>query len=405
MSLRLSTPLRLLLITAAVCLPWTSFASVGGKDEAEGAGSTDVTEVNPADTTTHSARERLVSLFVGGDVTLGHHIERMFDEQLASGAWTQAQADAYLFDEIREVTASSDIFLLNLEAPFTSRGEPLPKNFNFRASPEWVSVLVDGGVDVVSLANNHTYDFGDDGLFDTLTTLRAHRMPYFGAGADLRSARAPAIVERFGVKVAFLGYFYLDDRNIEPPQVYAAEGKPGVAGCYRGVECIGRMVEEDVRAARELADVVVPYFHWGREGQFEVMPYQRELARRAIDAGAGLVLGAHPHVVHGVEVYRGVPIVYSLGNFVFGGNWNPRVQTTVAADVRLSKRGVEELYLLPIRYTNPPDRRFQPRFMEGEEAEAVIDDVARLSAIFEETIPLLRDRKIAPKPVPGPEMR
>lgn len=330
-----------------------------------------------------------ITLLATGDLTLGQHYETWLDERVAKDGWTREQWVRYGFDAIRAETAGADLFVTNLECPFTFRGEKVAKNFTFRARPELAQVLADGGVDAVSLANNHLYDYGPDPVFDTVTAARAHGIATFGAGGDLAAARAPAIVERGGLKVAFLGYFFLGDRNIEPPEVYAGEGKPGVAGCFAGDECIGAMVEQDVRAALAKADLVVPFFHWGREAQDEVMPYQRTLARRAVDAGAKLVLGAHPHVVHGVEVYRGVPIVYSLGNFIFGGNWNPRTVTAMAVRARVNRTGVLSMELLPMQYTNPPDRRFQPRWLQGAEREAVVEKVAKLSAVFEETLPAL----------------
>lgn len=346
--------------------------------------------VSPAPAAPPSDAGEAITLMAAGDVTLGHHFETWTDEQVAKNGWSGDDVVRYAFRNIGEQTRAADLFVVNLEAPFTWRGERIEKNFTFRARPELAPVLVDGGVDVVSLANNHLFDFGADALVDTITAVRAHRIAAFGAGRNMVEARAPAIVERKGVKVAFLGYFFLGDRNIEPPEVYATDTKPGVAGCFQGDECIGRMVEEDVRAAAQVADVVVPFFHWGREAQNDVMPYQRTLARVAIDAGAKLVLGAHPHVVHGIEQYKGVPIVYSLGNFVFGGNWNPRDKTTIAVRATLDRRGVKQLDLLPMQYTNPPERIFQPRWLEGEEAAAVIERVAMLSAAFEETIPSLR---------------
>lgn len=337
----------------------------------------------------NEAREPVVTLLATGDLTPGHHFERYLDERKEKDGWSEAQAVAYGFQHIGRETRAADIFLTNLECPLTSRGEKLEKNFAFRASPWLARVLVDGGVDVASLANNHLYDYGSEGLFDTLTSLQATGIGHFGAGGNLAAAREPAIVERNGLKVAFLGYFFLGDRNIEPPAIYATDTKPGVAGCFKGDECIGQMVEEDIKNALEKADIVVPYFHWGREAQDEVMPYQRTLAHRAVDAGAQLVLGAHPHVIHGIEEYKGVPIAYSLGNFIFGGNWNPRVKTSIAVRVTLTKQGVRDFEVWPMQYTVPPDGLFQPRWLELDEATAVVEKMRTMSAVFEKTLPFL----------------
>lgn len=334
------------------------------------------------------------TLVAAGDLTPGQHYETWLDERRTKDAWSDAQLVSYGFDRIRKETAGADLFVVNLECPFTWRGAKIEKNFAFRARPELSRVLVDGGVDAVSLANNHMFDYGPDGVGDTITAVQAHGIAHFGAGPDLASARKPAILERNGVKIALLGYFFLGDRNIEPPALYATDTKPGVAGCFKGDECIGKMVEEDVKAALPLADVVVPFFHWGREAQDEVMPYQRALARRAIDAGAKLVLGSHPHVIHGIETYKGVPVVYSLGNFIFGGNWNPKNQTAIAVKAVLGKDGVRSLDVLPMQYTNPEDRRFQPRWLEGDEAVPVMERVRSLSSRFEETLPALKPAQV-----------
>ncbi|MBN1210847.1 MAG: CapA family protein, partial [Myxococcaceae bacterium] len=147
----------------------------------------DVSEQTPA------APARPVSLLVGGDVTVGHHYQTYFDEQVGKGR-TREEMFAYGFKEVKAVADAADLFLVNLECPFTEGGEKLPKNFNFRARPEFVHTLLAGGVDVVSLANNHMMDYGPQGLVDTLMTLEQAKIPYFGAGRTLAEARRPALI-------------------------------------------------------------------------------------------------------------------------------------------------------------------------------------------------------------------
>src|SRR5712692_3433239 len=149
-----------------------------------------------------------ISIAFGGDVTLGYHYQEYFDDQLAKGR-TREQMLAYPFQEVKSVLKSADLAVVNLECPFTERGEKIPKNFNFRARPELVSALLAGGVGAVSVANNHMMDYGTLGLLDTLATLYEARIPHFGAGRNLQEARRPAIVERRGVRIAFLGYLFL----------------------------------------------------------------------------------------------------------------------------------------------------------------------------------------------------
>ncbi len=341
-----------------------------------------------------------ISVLVAGDVTLGYHYEEYVDEQVKKGK-PKDQMLAWGFEQVRGLTTKADVFVVNLECPFTERGEKIAKNFNFKARPELVAALAAGGVDVVSLANNHLVDYGPEGLFDTLSTLDTHGIASFGAGRTLSEARKPAIVEHKGIRVAFLGYFFLGDRNIEPKEVIATESQPGVAGHFDDLEVMLAMVDADVRAAKQQADHVLPFFHWGREGRGTIEPYQQQLARRAIDAGASAVLGSHPHVLQGVEVYKGAPIAYSLGNFVFGGNWDPRDKRTALAELTLTKKAVKATRLIPAYSDAFPEVPVQPYLAEGEKAQAVLRHVAALSRGFRSTLPQLKD--LEPAPDAGPD--
>ncbi len=325
-------------------------------------------------------------LIVGGDVTLGYHFEEYFDEQVAKGKSRDAMFD-YGFREVKRVTDAPELFVVNLECPFTARGEKIPKNFNFRGRPELVGALLSGGVDAVSLANNHAMDYGEVGLLDTLQTLDQAKIPHFGAGRNLADARRPLLLTRNGVRFAFLGYFFLGDRNIEPPEVIATDTRPGVAGHGSDVNAMEAMLREDIAAARHQADVVIPFFHWGREGMLTPEPYQVQLARAAIEAGAGAVLGSHPHVLQGMELHKGAPIAYSLGNFVFGGNWNPRDKDSVLVELRFSPAGFLSAALHPLRTDRYPELPMQPLLVEGEAAAAVLQKLALASKDFPTPLP------------------
>ncbi|MCA3016589.1 MAG: CapA family protein [Myxococcaceae bacterium] len=328
-----------------------------------------------------------------GDVTLGFHVEEWADTLVAKGT-PKDQALTWGFERVAPLTRAADLFVVNLECPFTDKGEKLQKNFNFRARPELLAGLLAGGVDVVSLANNHLMDYGPEGLFDTLTVLDTGRIARFGAGRTRADARAPALVEVQGVKLAFLGYFFLGDRNIEPREVIATATTPGVAGHFSDAAALEAMLVADVRAARKRADHVIPFFHWGREGRGQPEPYQVALAHAAIDAGASAVIGSHPHVLQGIELYRGKPVVYSLGNFVFGGNWNPTDKRTALVHLLLTKAGLAGVEVTPARSDDYPDRPCQPFLAEGAQADDVLDHLARLSAAFPATLPQLRARAL-----------
>lgn len=326
-----------------------------------------------------------------GDVTLGFHVEEWADELVKKGT-PKDQALTWGFERVKAVTRASDLFVVNLECPFTDKGTKLQKNFNFRARPELVAGLEAGGVDVVSLANNHLMDYGPEGLFDTLTVLDTAKIARFGAGRSLADARAPALVEVQGVKLAFLGYFFLGDRNIEPKEVIASESTPGVAGHFSDTAELKKMLTADVRAAKKKADHVIPLFHWGREGKGTPEPYQVELAHAAIDAGASAVIGSHPHVLQGIELYKDRPVVYSLGNFVFGGNWNPTDKRTALVHLLVTKAAIEGVEVTPARSDDYPDKPCQPFLVEGAQADDVLNHLAKLSAGFKATIPVLRGR-------------
>lgn len=337
-----------------------------------------------------------VSVLFSGDVTLGYHYEEYVDEQVSKGG-KKDELLGWGFQQVKGVTTKADLFVVNLECPFTDRGEKIPKNFNFRARPELSAALAAGGVDVASIANNHMIDYGPEGLFDTISALDTLGVAHFGAGRTLAEARAPAIVEKKGLRFAFLGYFFLGDRNIEPKEVIATAEQPGVAGDFSDLAAMKAMVDADVRAAKQQADHVIPFFHWGREGTTQPEPYQVELAHAAIDAGAAAVIGSHPHVLQGLELYQGKPIAYSLGNFVFGGNWNPRDKRTALVALRFDDKGVTEVTVVPAYSDAYPEVPVQPYLAEGEKADAVLDHLATISAKFPRTIPQLRGRK-TPKP-------
>lgn len=216
------------------------------------------------------------------------------------------------FLKVAEELAAADVTVGNMENPISDR---ITVNHNygtyvFGTSAKATKGLNFSGFDAVSLANNHTLNAGRQALLDTFKALNAANVKYFGAGATIAEARRPAIVEAKGVKFAFLGY---DDIT---GSVYgASDSKPGDAPLNV------KNVAADIKAAREKADVVVPFFHWGIEYELYPSTRQRDVAKAAIDAGAGLVLGSHPHWVQAIEFYKGVLIAYSMGNFVFDQPW------------------------------------------------------------------------------------
>lgn len=205
---------------------------------------------------------------------------------------------------------SADIRVGNLECVVTTTGTAVPdKPFTFRAHPRTLPLLK-RHFDALSLANNHSGDYGPRAFGDMLDRLERQGIAYFGGGRTLAHAHRPLILERKGLRVALLGYNEFFPRSFE-----AGVDKPGIAWSE------DEQVRLDIVTARTVhhADLVIPFMHWGWEHAELASERQRRLARLMIDAGADAVVGSHPHVTQDVEQYRGKPIVYSLGNFVFDG--------------------------------------------------------------------------------------
>ena len=333
--------------------------------------------------------EPSVLLAAAGDTVLGYNLEAHFDAQLEAGTGREQLWPLY-FSGVADVLRRADAAVVNLECPFTERGVMIPKNFNFRARPELIEILKAGRIDVVTLANNHTMDYGVIGMEDTLRTLKEAGIAHFGAGMTLGHARKPAIVERQGLTIGFLGYYFQTVADmLEPRELLATNTTPGVAGCYVDPRCIRHLVSEDVSALVPQVDAVIVYFHWGKEGSLMVQEYQIRLAHLCIDLGCKAVLGAHPHRFQGVEVYREAPIFYSLGNFVYGGRKDPQDKLSAIALLRLSKDQPVTTELIPIQFTRWPEAPFQPIVLAEAERNQALERIAALSAGFPATLPVL----------------
>lgn len=202
---------------------------------------------------------------------------------------------------------SADYTIGNLECPVATTGKPLEsKIFSFRADPRVMRVLA-GRFDALALANNHSGDYGREAFLETLTHLKTAGIAAFGGGANLTQAHAPLWIEQKGLRIAVLSYNEFKPRSFE-----AGANWPGIAWSEDS------HVVADIQAARKAgADVVIPFMHWGWERETQPSARQHALARLMIDAGADAVVGGHPHVTQGAAVYRGKPIIWSLGNFVF----------------------------------------------------------------------------------------
>lgn len=275
------------------------------------------------------------------------------------------------FQEFAELLRSADATIGNLECVVATKGDEIKKPFAFRAHPSVLPVLK-RHFGIVSLANNHTGDFGHAAFLEQLDLLDKHQIAHFGGGRDCAHARMPHILEVKGLRIALLGYNEFKPRGFE-----AGPDWPGVAWS------VDEHVLADIRAARSRhrADLVIPLMHWGWE-QEPASARQKQLARMMIDVGADAVVGAHPHVTQEVEYYKGKLIVYSLGNFVFDGfdegperiGWLLRMrmnkQGVVAWDTVVAHMDAEGIPHLEREAKSPSGRAGSPMI---EERRALVD--------------------------------
>lgn len=246
----------------------------------------------------------------------------------------------------------ADIAFGNLECAVSKRGSAFPKQFNFRGTPAALAGLRrHAGIDVLNLANNHVGDYGPRATLDTVANVERLGMRAVGAGADLRRALRPQVIERLGLRVAFVGF-----SEIYPIEFAAAEGQPGTAWATP------ENVTAAVHAARDRADLVVATFHWGIEKAPVQSAQQEALAQAAAGAGANLVLGAHPHVLQPVRREGSALVAYSLGNFVFGAASSDTTATGIL-ETDVTAEGVAEARWRPgtISGSRPLMDRVEPR--------------------------------------------
>lgn len=214
--------------------------------------------------------------------------------------------------EILETAVNADIFYLNHEYTVSERGEALAgKLYTFRAKPERMQILEEMGTDLVSLANNHIYDYGEEGMLDTLEYLDEAEIPYVGGGRNLEEAARSVYYIVNGVKIGFVAASNAELTLYTPA---AGEDSPGILEAY-DTAAYDQVIS---RAAKE-CDYLIAYIHWGPEDVNQYAEYQTTQGKEFLDAGADIVVGGHPHVLQGIEYMDGKPVIYSMGDFWFNG--------------------------------------------------------------------------------------
>jgi poly-gamma-glutamate capsule biosynthesis protein CapA/YwtB (metallophosphatase superfamily) len=231
-----------------------------------------------------------------------------------------------------------DLTVVNLECPVSNGGTLVPKEFNFRGDPAALPAMREAGVEVANLGNNHAYDYGPEALLDTRKNLAENGIAAVGAGKDEAEATEAALFEIDGWRIAVVGIGNVVDPE---PESVAGRGHPGVA-CNDDVECMVGAI----RRAGQVADLVFVTIHWGVELHPEPNAFQVEIAHALIGAGADGIFGHHSHRLGSVDNYKGKPIFWSLGNFVWP-NFSTAGSTTAVAEVVVSPRGKVTGRLIP----------------------------------------------------------
>lgn len=277
-----------------------------------------------------------VSLSFAGDVSFA-------DDYAPSQNYTREGINGAFSADLQKTMKEADIFMLNNEFCYSTRGTPLPKGYNFRAAPERVKRLDEMGVDIVSIANNHAYDYGEEAFLDTITTLNEDNMPYVGGGTDLEDAKGHIVYFiANGIKIGYIAASQVE--RDEPIYTQpATENTAGVVRCY-DPELVNEMIAE----AKKNCDFVIVYPHWGTELVKEIQSDQQELAYSFIDAGADVVIGGHPHCLQGVEYYKGTPIFYSLSNFSFSS----KVVDSTVLNLEITIDGIRQARYIPCMEQN-----------------------------------------------------
>lgn len=298
-----------------------------------------------------------ITVSVVGDCTLG--TDENFNYARSLNAYYEKYGPEYFLKNVKPIFEADDLTIANLEGTFTNSTSRVDKTYAFKGPAEFVNILTSSSVESVTLANNHSRDYGPQSLTDTKATLDAAGVIHFGYDET-------SVVDVNGIKVGLIGIYELIDHTGRAQQV-----KDHIA-----------------KVKSEGADVVIVIFHWGIERDAAPNSHQTMLARLAIDEGADLVCGHHPHVLQGIEVYKGKNIVYSLGNFCFGGNSNPSDKDTMIFQqtFTFTKDGMKEdnvTNVIPCSLSSEKSRNnYQPTPATGEEAARILKKIEDRSALI-----------------------
>lgn len=289
-----------------------------------------------------------------GDCTLG--TDENFAYATSLNAYYDQRGADYFFQNVRSILEKDDLSIVNMEGTLTESTTRKDKTFAFKAPPEYASILSGSSVEAANLANNHSYDYGEQSYTDTVEALE-------NAGVATFGYENVKILEIKGIKVGLTGIYELAE-HLEKKQ----------------------QVQENIAALKKSgAQLIIVNFHWGMEKEYVPNETQKELARYAVDEGADLVIGHHPHVLQGIEKYKDKYIAYSLGNFCFGGNSNPSDKDTMIFQQTFTFKNGElttddNLSIIPCSLSTSSKRNdYCPTPLEGSEKQRVLDKIDEYS--------------------------
>lgn len=306
---------------------------------------------------TPEVQETTITISAAGDCTLGTD-EGFNYKRSFKGKYDVVQDPAYFFQNVQPVFAQDDLTIVNMEGTLTEETTREPKQFAFKGDAEYAKIFTAGAVETANLANNHSFDYGKKSYEDTITALEAEGISSFGY-------ERTAVMDIKGVKVGLAGVYELAEH----------------------IDCKQDLLDNIASLKEQGAQIIIVSFHWGQEKENVPSDVQVELAHAAVDNGADLVLGHHPHVLQGIEEYKGKNIVYSLGNFCFGGNSAPSdmdtmifQQTFTVKDGKLQEDNVTNI--LPCKISSAYEEgynNYQPILAEGEQKEKIFERLSEYS--------------------------
>ena len=352
--------LLLILIVVGIVALVRHFA--GGSDRSndknDQASDLTIEEQQPEENETKAETEPVsITISAAGDCTLG--TDEYFDPSTSLNAYYDSNGPAYFFQNVKSIFEADDLTIVNMEGTLTEETTRQDKTYAFKGPAEYTQILTDGDVEAANLANNHSHDYGDKSYTDTNAALDAAGITNFGYDRT-------AVMDVNGVKVGLVGTYELAE----------------------GMGCEDEMISNIKAVEDQGAQIVIVSFHWGIERENYPTENQVNLAHSAIDNGADLVLGHHPHVLEGIEVYNGKNIVYSLGNFCFGGNSNPSDKDTMIFQQTFTVQNGELVEdnvtnIIPCSISSDSSyNNYQPTPLEGDEADRVKGRIEEYSSGF-----------------------